>query len=463
MSFIDQISGLESSAAVKIPVVAATTGPITAYGAQVIDTYSVLDGDRILRKDETDPTLNGVYIASTTSAWLRAIDFDGARDVTNGTQVFVRGGSANLNYTYYLISPDVIVTPSISAMTFGRVVYGPDPTSMAAIAAAQGYANAASLSANAAAASAAGFKFKNDVRASTTAALPASTYTNGTSGAGATLTATANGAFPAQDGITLAVGERLLVQNQAAPAQNGIFSVTQTGSGTTPWILTRAIDMDQSSEVNGASVIVDEGTLYADTAWLCTTNQNPVIGTTAIAWIPFPSYLPDGSLLFAKLAASALASLADIIAGTANKLITAASFAPLLYSTKATQTTGTVLPNNTLVVIAFAGEEYDDGGWHDTVTSNSRITVNFTGRVFVCGYLDFNTASNGNCKLEIYKNGSLVQSNSFAGPAAIGIKHSIMGEFSCAPNDYFELFALQAIGASVTTGTTGFLSVARLK
>jgi len=49
---------------------------------------------------------------------------------------------------------------------------------------------------------ASGFKPKAPVEAATTAALPAATYNNGTGGVGATLTATANGALPAIDGVT---------------------------------------------------------------------------------------------------------------------------------------------------------------------------------------------------------------------------------------------------------------------
>lgn len=65
--------------------------------------------------------------------------------------------------------------------------------------------------------------WKESVRAATTAALPAVTYANGTGGVGATLTADANGALPAQDGVTLVVNDRLLVKDQAAQLQNGIY------------------------------------------------------------------------------------------------------------------------------------------------------------------------------------------------------------------------------------------------
>jgi len=95
--------------------------------------------------------------------------------------------------------------------------------------------------------------FYNDtsvaVTAGTTAALAAATYANGASGVGATLTADANGALPAQDTIALVATDRLLVRNQASAVENGVYVVTDAGSGATPWILTRASDSDSSGEL----------------------------------------------------------------------------------------------------------------------------------------------------------------------------------------------------------------------
>jgi hypothetical protein len=109
-----------------------------------------------------------------------------------------------------------------------------------------------------------GKTWKDAVRATTTAALPALTYS---SGAG-TLTATANAALAAQDGVTLLVGERLLVKDQASGFQNGIYVVTQVGSGAAPFILTRAADASTATELrDGATVMVQEGTANAGKAF----------------------------------------------------------------------------------------------------------------------------------------------------------------------------------------------------
>lgn len=134
-----------------------------------------------------------------------------------------------------------------------------------------------------------GISWKNPVRAATTAALATNTYANGTAGVGATLTATANGALAAQDGVTLIATNRLLVKNEATTANNGIYLVTQVGDSTHPYILTRATDDDQSTEQTAASVFIDEGSTLADTAYVQTTAQPITMGTTSITWTLFTS------------------------------------------------------------------------------------------------------------------------------------------------------------------------------
>lgn len=172
-------------------------------------------------------------------------------------------------------------------------------------------AAAALASELAAVAAASGFRFKSPARAATTSALPACTYSNGTAGVGATLTGNSNGALSAQDGITLLVNETLLVKDQAAPLQNGLYTLTQVGTGGTPFILTRKTDLDTWTEVNGATVSIDEGSTLADSVWLCTSNTGGTMGTTDITWSRFPTFLADGSVGLAKLEAGVQTSIAN--------------------------------------------------------------------------------------------------------------------------------------------------------
>lgn len=130
-----------------------------------------------------------------------------------------------------------------------------------------------------------GARFVGNVRAATTAALAANTYNNGASGVGATLTGNANGALAAQDGITLIVGERLLVKNEATAANNGTYSVTQVGDGSNPYILTRTTDYDVSLEIEtGTFFTVTEGTTQALQQWAMVTNSVITVGTTSISF-----------------------------------------------------------------------------------------------------------------------------------------------------------------------------------
>jgi hypothetical protein len=109
--------------------------------------------------------------------------------------------------------------------------------------------------------------------------LTAATYSNGTGGVGATLTATANGSINsinAGAGVggynTLIVGNRLLVKNQSSQIQNGIYTVSVIGTGSVPWVLTRATDFDgspTSEVVAGDLTYIQQGTLIG-TQWVQT-------------------------------------------------------------------------------------------------------------------------------------------------------------------------------------------------
>lgn len=122
-------------------------------------------------------------------------------------------------------------------------------------------------------------------RAATTAALPANTYANGASGVGATLTGDVNGALPAQDGVSLIVGDKLLVKNEAAEAtghlKHGAYTVTNLGSASTQFVLTRDPDSDVAAEIPGSRWTIQEGTTQANDIWRV-LNTSVTVGTTAI-------------------------------------------------------------------------------------------------------------------------------------------------------------------------------------
>ena len=140
-------------------------------------------------------------------------------------------------------------------------------------------------------ATAGGVNFHESVDHATTTALPTCTYNNGSSGVGATLTASANGALSI-DGFAVSTADRVLIKNQANQAQNGIYVVTQTGSAGTPFILTRAADFNTAgtgpNQIDaGDFVLVTTGTVNANTAWVQQTPLPITIGTTAIVFVQF--------------------------------------------------------------------------------------------------------------------------------------------------------------------------------
>ena len=136
-----------------------------------------------------------------------------------------------------------------------------------------------------------GLDVKQAVVVATATTLPAYTYNNGSGGVGATLTATANGALSI-DSVSVTANSRVLIKNETSgnAPYNGIYSVTQTGNATAAYILTRTADFDlssPSSEIPGAFVFVNTGTVNQNTGWVCTTTAPVTVGTTAITFTQF--------------------------------------------------------------------------------------------------------------------------------------------------------------------------------
>lgn len=92
MTVTDRLAGARSSLGYKAPCKVATTANITLSGEQTIDDVAVTVDDRVLVKDQTDASQNGIYEVRA-GAWVRAADFAHSRDVTQGTRVNVVQGT----------------------------------------------------------------------------------------------------------------------------------------------------------------------------------------------------------------------------------------------------------------------------------------------------------------------------------------------------------------------------------
>ena len=128
-----------------------------------------------------------------------------------------------------------------------------------------------------------GLDVKESVRLATTAALATSTYDNGAG----TITADANGALSI-DGAAVVQGNRVLIKDQASAVQNGIYTVTATGSAGAAFVLTRGPDADTAAELTGGTFFfVEEGTANADNGYVATHNGTPTLGSTNITFSQF--------------------------------------------------------------------------------------------------------------------------------------------------------------------------------
>lgn len=83
------------------------------------------------------------------------------------------------------------------------------------------------------------------------------------------------------DGVTLAANDRVLLKNQTAGSENGIYLFAATGSP-----LTRTTDASSATQLNAATVTVTQGTTNADTAWTQTAD-NITVGTTSLTFVQF--------------------------------------------------------------------------------------------------------------------------------------------------------------------------------
>jgi len=136
---------------------------------------------------------------------------------------------------------------------------------------------------------AAGIHYHTPVRVEAPSALTA-TYDNGTSGVGATLTNSGTQAALVIDGVTLSTSDRVLVYNQTNAAHNGVYTVTNTGSASTNWVLTRATDADSYGASDpdamgeGDAYFVKEGDTGAGELYVMNTSGVITFGTTNITF-----------------------------------------------------------------------------------------------------------------------------------------------------------------------------------
>ena len=136
---------------------------------------------------------------------------------------------------------------------------------------------------------AAGIHYHPPVRVEHPSNLTA-TYNNGTAGVGATLTNSGTQAALVLDSITMVSADRVLVGSQTDQTQNGVYTVTDIGSGSTNWVLTRATDADSYAVSDGDALgegdafFIKEGSTNAGHLDVMTTSGTITFGTTNIVF-----------------------------------------------------------------------------------------------------------------------------------------------------------------------------------
>lgn len=188
------------------------------------------------------------------------------------------------------------------------------------------------------------------------------TYDNGTAGVGATLTNAGTQVALTVDGVVMTVGKRVLIYNQTNQAQNGVYTVTTVGDGSTNWVLTRATDAntygvrDPNALGYNDAFFVTGGNTGAGETYVCTTTSAITFGTTAITFSQVSAskvYSAGTGLTLTDTTFSLTSPVATTLGGTGLASFTSGG---LLYasSTSALATTADLMFTGTALYVGTA-------------------------------------------------------------------------------------------------------------
>ena len=239
----------------------------------------------------------------------------------------------------------------------------------------------------------AGIHYHDPVRVESPINLNA-TYNNGTSGVGATLTNAGTQVALVIDGVTVATNDRVLVYQQTNQTQNGVYVVTNTGSGSTNWVLTRSDDTDSYGPSDpdalgaGDAFFVQQGATGAGELYVCNTPGTITFGTTNITFsqIAATAVYTAGSGLTLTGTEFSNAAPDQVVTLTQGGATTITGTYPN-FTITSTDTTysaggGIGLAGTTFSVAAGSGLTQDADGLSHADTS-SQTSVDNTGAVFI--------------------------------------------------------------------------------
>ena len=251
--------------------VAFGAGGTVAYVANKLSVFAATTSSE-LASVISDETGTGVVVFSNTPTLVTPV-----LGAATATSITATSGNMTINAASGNNSVNLVPTGTGSVDVANKRITSVAEPTQSSDAATKNYVDAVKT----------GLDVKDSVIVTTTGNLTA-TYSNGTSGVGATLTNSGTQAAITIDSRVLVVGERVLVKDQTTALQNGFYRVTTVGTASTNWVLTRTVDADEASEITpGAFTFVEEGTVGANNGYVCTNVGAITVGTTAITFVQF--------------------------------------------------------------------------------------------------------------------------------------------------------------------------------
>jgi hypothetical protein len=246
----------------------ALTGLSTTGNASIGGTFSVTGTTSLAAATATTPATGDTSTAVATTAWVRNQAYatlaspaltgtptaPTAATGTNTTQV------ATTAFVNNEITNDAVLLAG-STMTGALTLSGDPTTDLHAVP-----------------------RRWIESRASKTSCRVATTATLTVTATSSTLTNAGSLAALSIDGLSLSVNDRVLVKDQSTAWQNGIYVVSNAGSGSVAWVLTRATDADVWNDLVGAYTAIEEGSSLNDSMWMCEVAKGGTLGTTQITW-----------------------------------------------------------------------------------------------------------------------------------------------------------------------------------